>query len=448
MIESGNLFVRPLKKEDAVHLVKWLNDPEVLQWYEGRDRPHDLNKVYEHFYECDNRVIKNLVMWNQTPIGYVQYYPLSEKEKRIYGYKRDESLYGMDQFIGELSYQDRGIGTQLVNTVAAFLFNKLEAGKVVMDPQLRNPRALRCYEKCGFRPVRYLKSHEMHEGKKEDCLLIEKIRSWLKLNEWKQSLENAIEQRNWSQVIILLEKEKTKHAGSAPAATKRKVIKAILKQWKAYSDVLWAGAEFLGDSESPSAKEVSAHLIPEVYEFYPEECAQLLHKIADDANWEVREWGASGCCEILTERFEKFYPVMEVWKEDDSENIRRATVLSVMYASKSLDESYAPRLLKIIEPLMKDDSEYVKKNLGAFAIGDGLLKRYPEHVLSWLKSLVGFDDETVRCNVAMVFSAAAARSYYKEGDKLLAQLEKDERNTIQRAVKKARRNLDKAIRVT
>ncbi|WP_314728284.1 GNAT family N-acetyltransferase [Bacillus sp. Marseille-Q3570] len=178
MIVSGNLFIRPLKKEDAGHLVKWLNDPEVLQWYEGRDRPHDLDKVYEHFYESDNQVIKNLVMWNQTPIGYVQYYPLSEKEKRIYGYKRNESFYGMDQFIGELSYQGRGIGTLLVGTVATFLFDKLDAAKVVMDPQLRNPRALRCYEKCGFRPVRLLKSHEMHEGKKEDCLLIEKIRSW------------------------------------------------------------------------------------------------------------------------------------------------------------------------------------------------------------------------------------------------------------------------------
>ncbi len=85
-------------------LVKWLNDPEVLQWYEGRDRPHDLHKVYKHFYESDDGVFKNLVIWNQKPIGYVQYYPLSEEEKRIYGYKFDESLYGMDQFIGELKY--------------------------------------------------------------------------------------------------------------------------------------------------------------------------------------------------------------------------------------------------------------------------------------------------------------------------------------------------------
>ncbi|WP_261132435.1 DNA alkylation repair protein [Bacillus sp. Marseille-Q3570] len=268
------------------------------------------------------------------------------------------------------------------------------------------------------------------------------------MNEWRQSLENAIEQRNWSQVIILLETEKTKHAGTAPAATKRKVIKAILKQWKAQPEVLWAGTEYLGNSESPSAKEVSAHLIPVVYESYPEECSKLLHEIADDRNWEVREWAAGGCGEILAERFEKFYPVMEAWKEDDSENVRRAAVLTVMYASKSLDGSYATKLLKIIEPLMKDESEYVKKNLGAFAIGDGLLKRYPEHVLSWLESLVGSDDETVCWNIAMVFSAAAARSYYEEGVKLLSELENDERKMIQRAVDKAWRNLDKAITVT
>ncbi|WP_408010620.1 GNAT family N-acetyltransferase [Pseudalkalibacillus sp. A8] len=177
MIESGNFFIRPLEKEDAVLLVKWLNDPEVLQWYEGRDRPHDLHKVYEHFYENDNRVSRNLVMWNQTPIGYVQYYPLSEKEKRIYSYKLHESIYGMDQFIGELDYQNRGVGTDLVNAVVDYLFHELEAEKVVMDPQVRNHRTLRCYEKCGFHPVRCLDSHELHEGKKEDCLLIERVRS-------------------------------------------------------------------------------------------------------------------------------------------------------------------------------------------------------------------------------------------------------------------------------
>ncbi|WP_221563674.1 DNA alkylation repair protein [Alkalihalobacillus sp. TS-13] len=162
----------------------------------------------------------------------------------------------------------------------------------------------------------------------------------------------------------------------------------------------------------------------------------------------MREWAGGGCGEILAERFEKFYPVMEVWKEDESENVRRAVVLSVMYASKSLDESYVRKLLEILEPLMKDESEYVKKNLGAFVIGDGLLKRYPAHVLPWLESLVGSDDETVRWNIAMVFSATAVRSFYKEGEKLLVELETDERKKIQRAVKKARRNLNKAIKVS
>jgi aminoglycoside 6'-N-acetyltransferase len=43
-----------------------------------------------------------------------------------------------------------------------------------MDPQLRNKRALRCYEKCGFTPVKILPQHEQHEGIMEDCHLIEK----------------------------------------------------------------------------------------------------------------------------------------------------------------------------------------------------------------------------------------------------------------------------------
>ncbi len=42
-----------------------------------------------------------------------------------------------------------------------------------MDPQAWNTRALRVYEKNGFKKKKYLEKHEMHEGELRDCWLIE-----------------------------------------------------------------------------------------------------------------------------------------------------------------------------------------------------------------------------------------------------------------------------------
>ena len=79
----------------------------------------------------------------------------------------------MDQFIGEPSCWNKGIGTEIVNGMVEYLLNHLKAATIIMDPQIRNSRALRCYEKCGFHKKKLLPQHELHEGVMQDCWLIE-----------------------------------------------------------------------------------------------------------------------------------------------------------------------------------------------------------------------------------------------------------------------------------
>jgi aminoglycoside 6'-N-acetyltransferase len=166
------LAVRLLEPEDELLLVEWLNNPLVLQYYEGRDRPHDLDQVREHFYGEDETV-RCIIVYEGQPIGYIQYYVCQEEERVEYGYSPQELIYGMDQFIGEPQYWNRGLGTRLVHMMKSYLTGKLGADRIVMDPQVWNERALRCYERCGFRKVRLMKEHEWHEGHFRDCWLME-----------------------------------------------------------------------------------------------------------------------------------------------------------------------------------------------------------------------------------------------------------------------------------
>ncbi|MET3549542.1 aminoglycoside 6'-N-acetyltransferase [Paenibacillus favisporus] len=165
--------VRKLEAGDADHLVRWLSDPRVLEYYEGRDRPHDMAMVQEHFYR-DDQIEACIIQLDDRDIGYIQYYHVDPEEREVYGYgEGDGRIFGMDQFIGEPDCWNRGIGTRLIQGMVSYLTNTLQADKIVMDPQTWNARALRVYEKCGFRKIKLLEKREWHEGEYRDCWLIE-----------------------------------------------------------------------------------------------------------------------------------------------------------------------------------------------------------------------------------------------------------------------------------
>ncbi|AZU60758.1 GNAT family N-acetyltransferase [Neobacillus mesonae] len=173
LYQKESLNVRHLQDEDKQFLAKWLSNPAVLEFYEGRDNPFDAEKVANVFFNGEAEVEKCIVEYNQIRIGYIQFYQVNEETSKIRDYGTEENIYGMDQFIGETEYWNKGIGTLLVNSMVEYLVEKKQANRIIMDPQISNARALRCYEKCGFKKVRILPKHEFHEGQYRDCWLIE-----------------------------------------------------------------------------------------------------------------------------------------------------------------------------------------------------------------------------------------------------------------------------------
>jgi len=173
LYKTQEITVREIEKRDEGLLVKWLSDPEVLKYYEGRDRPHDIEMVRENFYYIDEAT-KCIFEYDGESIGYIQFYPIDKETKEEYGYlNRNENIFGTDQFIGETKYWNKGIGKKLVSSMIEYLIHNKEADRVIMDPQTWNERAIACYEKCGLKKVKLLEKNEMHEGELRDCWLIE-----------------------------------------------------------------------------------------------------------------------------------------------------------------------------------------------------------------------------------------------------------------------------------
>ena len=165
IINEGNLQVRELERSISSFSRNGLSDPEILRYYEGRDNPFNIEKVEQNFFDDEENVVRCLVEFNGIPIGYVQFYIVEEEERQAYGYDDSSgNIYGMDQFIGESAYWDKGIGTQLVRSMVTYLTEEKGADRIVMDPQTWNERAIHCYEKCGFEKVKLLPANECMKG--------------------------------------------------------------------------------------------------------------------------------------------------------------------------------------------------------------------------------------------------------------------------------------------
>ena len=98
--------------------------------------------------------------------------------------------------------------------------------------------------------------------------------------------------------------------------------------------------------------------------------------------------------------------------------------------------------LDVLEPLLSDRSRYVRDNLGPFAIGGTLIKCYPTQVLKRLDTWINDQDEQVRWNIAMIFSAAEGAKFAHESKHVLDILLSDERPYVKRAVSKAIKNIE------
>ena len=178
IIKEKEISIRLLNEQDKNLLLKWLTDERVLNFWEGKSAVFDLDRITEDFYGEENvEVIRTIIEYQGQVIGYLQMYKLDNEALEEYSYQStNKVIYGIDQFIGEPEYWDKGIGTKFMKLVLQYLTNSKGAEIVILDPHADNPRAIRCYEKVGFKKIKFLPKHELHDGEMVDCYLMEYIK--------------------------------------------------------------------------------------------------------------------------------------------------------------------------------------------------------------------------------------------------------------------------------
>lgn len=172
-LQDGPVTLRPLVRGDAPRLLGWLRDPRNLAYWEGPSAVFTPERIERDFYEDEENASRCIVGYEGRDVGYVQVYQLDKEMFEEYQYPYTPApVYGIDQFIGVPELWGQGIGRRFIRLLCGWLRQAQGAAAVVLDPHADNPRAIRCYEACGFRKIKYLPRHELHDGVPVDCWLM------------------------------------------------------------------------------------------------------------------------------------------------------------------------------------------------------------------------------------------------------------------------------------
>lgn len=236
--------------------------------------------------------------------------------------------------------------------------------------------------------------------------------------------------------IILEVRQATGNRDRSPSTAE---IRALGKKIKKQQLDMRPVVNALLEDRSIGALKLALSLMPTDRDRYRKELAEVV-ELSDHENWEIREYAADALAAILSDHFEELEDFLHDLRSSDSGNVRRAVVVALKYLGKERNLKRCEALLKIVSAFMNDDSAYVQKNLGAFAIGDGLIEYCPRATIAMLQRLSRSKSPIARWNVASVFTAATATNFFEEIKSellgLLCDSEPRVRNTALRAVRK------------
>ena len=177
MIEGTKTVICGLTREATPEILKWVNDP-ALKPYTGTLYPVS---EFEHENWIKNRaesstdklfLIKDKE--SNTNLGTIGL-------KNIDYINSNAELYisiGNIKFLSENSGGgQKGFGSDAVITFTDFCFTRLNLHKVYLHVFESNKRAIRCYEKAGYKVEGRLVEHHFSNGKYEDVLVMGKTKS-------------------------------------------------------------------------------------------------------------------------------------------------------------------------------------------------------------------------------------------------------------------------------
>jgi aminoglycoside 6'-N-acetyltransferase len=148
-LRGERVTLRPLEAADVPRLAQIAAEPEVARWWLGLTEQDLREKL-----GLDEDGLIFTIELDGKPIG------LAQAGEELDPDYRHASI---DLFLGT-AWQGQGLGADTVRTLARWLFEERGHHRITIDPAVANERAIRSYERVGFRRVGVLRRYERGAG--------------------------------------------------------------------------------------------------------------------------------------------------------------------------------------------------------------------------------------------------------------------------------------------
>jgi RimJ/RimL family protein N-acetyltransferase len=154
-VEIDRIGFEPFREKHLPLMARWLEAPHVREWW--GDPAEELDHIREMIAGRDT-TRPSVILLDGRPIGYIQVWSLGDHQNETWLVDHPwlaefpPETVGVDITISEEALLSKGIGSA---TLKLFLAGLIAEGHrtIIIDPDPANARAVRAYEKAGFRPV-------------------------------------------------------------------------------------------------------------------------------------------------------------------------------------------------------------------------------------------------------------------------------------------------------
>ena len=165
MLRGERVTLRPITLDDAPRLAEIAAEPEIAHWWLGLTED-DLRDKAGPEEEASVFVIED----EGEVVGLIETF--EEKEP-------DYRHASIDIFV-TAARRGQGLGADAIRTLARHLFEDRGHHRIIIDPAATNERAIRAYERVGFKRVGIMRRYERGVGGDwHDGLLLDLLRDEL-----------------------------------------------------------------------------------------------------------------------------------------------------------------------------------------------------------------------------------------------------------------------------
>ncbi len=163
---GSRVTLRSLQERDLESVLAILLEPEIAPWWWD----YDAKRLHADTLEDPDTTALVVEMAEDAdddgePVGLVL---LGEESDPYY------KSASIDIALATSSL-GKGLGTEVLRTVARYLFEERGHHRITIDPAVPNVRAIGAYKKVGFKPVGVLRAHELGPDGWHDNLLLDML---------------------------------------------------------------------------------------------------------------------------------------------------------------------------------------------------------------------------------------------------------------------------------